>query len=192
MPKIAEIVAIINTNLKTNQFDSKRFQKGQYNALAELVKTETGETWPCTIDNSGDETRVGLDDTYPLIAYHRVISIESEHDEEQDFGDLRLIKETANMRWVFWGDRSRLSNTQEQIISGVEAGLTLELTNAQLTSHTLYACEIIPGQIITDKEEVFQQEYGTDEVKLKTGHFMFAFNYQIVTEVYKSCYTACS
>ena len=41
--KEAEIVAQINTDLKGGQFDSKKFQKGRFSGIAELVgrKEET-------------------------------------------------------------------------------------------------------------------------------------------------------
>ena len=119
MAKEAEIVAQINTDLKTVQFASKRFQKGRFSGIAELVtKVDNGQrqTVPAIIANDGTETILITNDKYPFELYHRHIGSTVEPSPEEDqWGDLRSRQETAEMLMVVIGDRKRLELTTKKI-----------------------------------------------------------------------------
>ena len=71
MSKLHQIVAQINTNLTQSggQFDSKRFQKGRVSGIAELITkldNEQRQTMPTVIDNTGNDTPLAMDDSYPF------------------------------------------------------------------------------------------------------------------------------
>jgi len=121
MAKLAEIVDYINTELQTTQFSAKRFQKGRWSGVAELVVTSEEETMPCIIENNGDTTKLGIDDTYSFEVYHRVLASNFENGED-DYGAARNRKEFNDMVVIVMGDRNRLNLTTEQIISGLALG----------------------------------------------------------------------
>lgn len=191
MAKEHQIVTYINTVLKANQFSSARFQAGRFDAIAELVEDEEGETKPGVVDEYGDVTYVGIDDTNSFQVYHRVIQPTTEWDSENDFGNLRNIIETTSMLMVVMGDRSRLKLTAEDIKTGIVAALPLELPDSQLNILGLKTANIIPGNFNWDKTEVYRNEYNVREGSLKTNHFMFSFSYQIETVIDQSCFTLC-
>jgi hypothetical protein len=190
MAKEHEIVSFINSELRTKQFNASRFQKGSFNEIAELVLDDE-ETKPGVINNSGDVEYVGIDDTYPFIIYHRVISPDAEWTSEQDFGNLRNIKETTKMLMVVMGDRNRLQLTAEDIKTGIVAALPLELPGSELNSLGLKSANIIPGEFNWDRLEVYRGEFNLKEPKLNTNTIMFSFSYQIETVYDQSCFAIC-
>lgn len=190
MAKEHDIVSYINAQLKAVQFSSARFQVGSFKGIAELIEDEK-ETKPAIVDNYGDCVYVGIDDTNHFQLYHRVIQPSAEWDTENDFGNLKSLKETTEMLMVVIGDRNRLKLTAEDIKTGIVAALPLELPDSQLNTLGLKSANIIPGNFNWDKAEVYRGEYNLEETMLKTNNIMFSFSYQIETVIDQSCFTLC-
>ena len=196
MSKLHQIVAQINTNLTQagGQFDSKRFQKGRFTGIAELVTKvddETRQTMPAVIDNSGDATIITKDDSFPFELYHRHLSSTmTDVEGDDDFGDLHIREETANMLMVVMGDRQRLKLNKEDIITGITLGMPNELGQAFLTTNSLVGVEIIQGEFNLNKEEVWLSEFNT-EVMAKPADIFFSLNYLVVTRTWTTCIEIC-
>lgn len=191
MAKEHQIVSYINTRLKALQFGAGRFQKGIFSGIAELLETDEGEAKPGLVENDGDARYIGIDDTYPIQVYHRVIRPGAEWNVESDFGDLRNIVETTNMLMVVIGDRNRLKLTAEDIKTGIVAALPLEIPDSELNSLGLKSANIIPGEFNWNKYEVYRSEFNLRDPALKTNTIMFSLSYQIETVYGQSCYTLC-
>lgn len=195
MAKEAEIVAQINIDLKTVQFASKRFQKGRFSGIAELIVKVDGEqrqTVPAIIDNNGQETILIINDKFPFELYHRHISSTVETvDEDEQFGDLVLRQETAQMVMVVLGNRKELKLTKEELITGIMLGMPLEFGQGFLTANSLDNASIIPGTQNLDKEAAWTAEYNTENVKLKPETIFFTFEYEIQTRVNVGCVVIC-
>lgn len=192
MSKLHQIVAQINTDLTSGQFDSKRFQKGRFSGIAELitkVDNEQRQTMPAVIDNTGDDTILTMDDSYPFELYHRHLS-STMTEIEGDWGDRQVREETANMLLVVMGDRQRLKLNKEDIITGITLGMPNELGQAFLTTNSLVGVEIIQGEFNLNKEEVWLSEFNT-EVMVKPADIFFSLNYQVVTKTWTTCLEIC-
>jgi hypothetical protein len=191
MAKEHNIVGYINAQLVANQFSAGRFQKGSFDAIAELILTEEGETKPGVVDQYGDVTYCGIDDTKPFQVYHRVIRPAAQWGLEQDFGNLKNISETTDMLMVVIGNRNKLQLTAEDIKTGIVAALPLELPDSQLNSLGLKTANIIPGNFNWDKIEVYRREFNLQKIELNTNTIIFSFSYQIETVYDQSCFTLC-
>ncbi|KKN67195.1 hypothetical protein LCGC14_0463680 [marine sediment metagenome] len=195
MAKLHQIVAEINTRLTQagGQFDSKKFQKGRFSGIAELItkvdKKEIRQTIPAIIDNSGDETKLTIDDSYPFELYHRHLT-STVTEIEADFGDRVIREETANMVLVVMGDRQRLKLNKEDIITGINLGMPVELGSAFLTANSLVGANIIQGEFNLNKEEVWNSEFNT-EVGTKPSDILFSLSYQVVTKTWTTCIEIC-
>tara|TARA_Y100000310_G_C20431831_1_gene691850 strand:+ start:83 stop:655 length:573 start_codon:yes stop_codon:yes gene_type:complete len=187
--KEAEIVTQINTDLKSGQFDSKKFQKGRFSGIAELIGRKT-ETVPAIIDNNGNETVLVINDIYPFEVYHRHTG-SNVQEVEGNFGDLVYRQETAQMLMVVIGDRKRLKMTKEEIISGILLGMPLELGSAFLTANSLDNVNIILGDFNLSKEDAWNAEYSTETVKLKPETIFFTLSYNIETRAKIDCIDIC-
>ena len=185
MAKEAEIVAQINTDLKTVHFNSKKFQKGRFSGLAELIVKVDGDQRQLVhaiIDNNGGATILIINDKYSFQLYHRHIGSTVEPvDEVEQFGDRMLRQETASMLMVVIGDRKRLKLTKEEIITGIMLGMPLELGSSFLTTNSLDNATIIPGEFNLNKEDAWNTEYNTVDVMLKPSDIFFTMAYSIET-----------
>lgn len=192
MAKESNIVSYINTTLETEQFGASKFSKGQFNGIAELVKSnENGETQPGTIANNGEVTKVTIDDANPFQLYHRLLSASFEL-VDSDFGDYKVRRQTANMTMVIMCDRERVQVTKEQIISAVSIGFPLELPATNKTTLSLLACNMTPGTFTTDFNEVYTREFNIVPQLLKPQTIMVALDYTITTDVVESCIEICA
>lgn len=192
MAKLHQIIAQINTDLKGGQFSSKKFQKGRFSGIAELITKmddEKEQTIPGIVDNDGDVTSLAMDDIYTFELYHRHLS-STVTEVEEDFGDRTLREETANMILVVMGDRERLKLTKEDIITGINLGMPVELGQTFLTNNSLVGVNIIQGEFNLDKEDVWTTEFSTD-VMVKPQSIIFSLNYQVVTKTWTSCLEIC-
>lgn len=189
-----QIVARINTVLTQpgGQFDSKKFQKGRFSGIAELIPKEDGdnvETVPAIIANNEDATNLGIDDTNTFELYHRHTGSTVE-ETEPDFGDRMLRKQTANMIMIVIGDRDKLKTNKEEITNGILLGMPLELGRQFLIDQKLNSAQIIPGTFNYNRDEVWAAEYNT-EIKLNPNQFMFSMTYDIETIAGAGCIELC-
>lgn len=194
MAKLHQIIAQINTDLTQagGQFDSKRFQKGRFSGIAELitkVDKEVRQTFPAIVENNGDVTKLMMDDSFPFELYHRHLT-STATEVEQDFGDRVLREETANMFMIVMGDRNRLKLTKEDIITGINLGMPVELGQAFLTANSLVGANVVQGDFNLNKEEVWNSEFNT-EVMVKPNNILFSLNYSVVTKTWTTCIEIC-
>ena len=187
--KEAEIVAQINTDLKGGQFDSKKFQKGRFSGIAELVGRKE-ETVPAIIDNDGNETILVINDIYPFEVYHRHTG-STVQEVEGNFGDLVYRQETAQMLMVVIGDRKRLKMTKEEIITGILLGMPLEFGSTFLNTNSLDQVSIVPGDFNLSKVDAWNGEYNTELMKLKPETIFFTLTYNIETRAKVDCIDIC-
>jgi len=193
MAKEAEIVTQINTSLQAGQFSSKKFQKGRFSGIAELITDVDGDQRqlvPSICNNNGVVTKLVINDVYPFELYHRHTG-STFQDNEQDFGDRMLRVEVANMLMVVIGDRKRLKMTKEEVITGIRLGLPLELGSAFLVSNSLDSAFITPGDLNLNREDAWQGEYNTSEVGLKPETIFFTMAYAIETRTKFDCVDTC-
>lgn len=195
MAKELQIVKQINTDLTSGQFSSKRFQKGRFSAIAELVVKVDGDqrqTLPTITDTSGNEVILTIDDKYPFQLYHRHTGSTVEPaDTEEQFGNRRARKETAQMLMVVIGDRKRLKLTKEEIITGIMLGMPLELGSTFLTNNSLDSVNIVPGDFNLSREDAWNTEYNTEQVRIKPDMIFFTMAYTIETQAKVGCINIC-
>lgn len=191
MAKLAEIVDLVNTELQRTQFGAKRFQKGRWNGITELVTTSENETVPCVVDNNGDTTKLGMDDTYSFEVYHRMLAANFEVGED-DFGASRNRREISDMVIVMMGDRDRLELTNEQIISGLALGFPVILPKDEVLALSIQSAEFLFQGFDRDREAVWTREFKTETRSLKPNTLLVSFRYQVITEVYENCLSLCN
>jgi len=196
MAKEAQIVTQINADLITNQFSSKKFQKGRFSGIAELITKKDGnqrQSVPVVINNAGDVTNLVIDDKYPFELYHRHIgSTVDPVDDSEQYGDRVIRQETAQMLLVVMGNRRRLDLTREELITGIMLGMPLELGSTFLTTNSLDNANIIPGDFNLDGEEAWNTEYNTTDVMLKPETIFFTMTYGIESRVKVGCIDVCA
>jgi len=190
MARETQVVSQINTLLQAGQFASKKFQKGRFSGIAELIDKEDGQTVPCLKDTSGEiTTHLNIDDIYPFELYHRTISTSME--DEDGFGNYIERHEVTEMRLVVIFQRNRIFATKELIKSGLALGMPREMTRSFNIANDLSSCSISSLAFNLNSKEVYAEEYGQTEQLLKPTTVMIAMSYQIGTVTDINCLEIC-
>lgn len=192
MAKEKEIIDIINVNLQAI-LKTKPFQLGLFAGIAEMVTRADGEesvNYACLVDNYGNCTEVGIDDRYPYQSYFIQTGFESESDAP--FGDEAFVSnQKSEFTMVVLGNRRTLQLTPQVLISAVDLGFTATLTNVQLTALNLQGMQISDLKFNLDKQAIYRNEYGLNDLYLQPEYILFTVDFTIETQVDIGCFSLC-
>ena len=198
MSDIKLIVNYINTQLQTNSFVGKPFQKGRFSGLAELVKKtgdeETNEfTTPIILDDTGaDGTGVTINDKFPFELYHRITGQKTEDlESEENFGDGVEKLLTFEMALILFADRSIMEIEASEFITALSLDIPTNIKATSLSGAQFNNCSIIFDEINTNQSEVLTQEYGRKDLNIKQSYVTISFNYKIELIYAKGCFELC-
>lgn len=199
MPKLENIVNIINGELKVSQFSSKRFQGGSFDLISDSISEVKGTeeqveiTRPCIVDDNGELKDLTIDDTKSFQVYHKINEISyQEVQPQENFGDEgNWFQETANMSLIFIGDRARIKIREEEISAMISLYFPKKLSSIQCQSLKLYQSIISIDSVNINKEQVYNQEYKNIDFILKPNEMMFEIKYKIITTFIKNCIQLC-
>lgn len=206
MSDIKNIALFLNTEMTetasgTNpggHFQGKPFQRGKFYGIAELVKKDTGDdatnyTIPKVMDaNGNDGTNVIINDTHPFQLYHRIVGTSSEDADNSDsFGDGNEKNVTFEMVLILFSDRFKTEIDAEDYITALMLDIPRTIKASQIASSQFSKCEITFNDTITNKSEVFNQEYGRDDFNVKQSYVALSFGYSVSLTYSKECFTLC-
>lgn len=191
---VPQIVQYINSVLQTS-LSGRQFQSGKYFTIAKQVvrKDEKKETsFVVIFDNDGNEISDIINDTYPIVIYHRMTGqafFDVAQNQANSFGDGTNNKGlTSNMVMVVYGDRKRLKMTQEELSSLIYAYFPAEMLPAVKSMLTgLDTCTFAPLATNNVSIQVAQAE----GIKVEPENILFALNYQIKEVVNSNCLSEC-
>ena len=191
MSKIADITTLLNLNFESTTLSSKRFQRGSFNGLAELVVRDGG-TVPLILDNEGEGTEVELNDTYPFQVYHRILKISPTTDTEDQVGDGLQRKETTTLKMVVFANRRVMQFETDDLITAINVGFLTHLSNAQTATlgNWFSNIDIEVTDIEIDKEVVWRDEFGQSST-LPPFYQCFAFTYNVISDINTECFDLC-
>ncbi len=197
MPFLKEQVQIINAELRASCLADKRFQSGRYEALVvDVTRKEEGvsnKTYPCVMSASYEAQPISVDDTYPIIIYHKVLSKNAINVQQvKNYGDGESVRgELLEMKMVVYGKYSALNMTAEQLEALITmnfpsaisyqkiSGMKLDLMFAKWISSNL------------NSAQVFGEEYKGFELFLSPEDILFSVRYSIESRYRKGCFTIC-
>ena len=196
MPKLESILPLINAELETKLFNTRRFQGGKlYDNIARSLSTQENEAAtvrPVITDNDGQATPMDINDAKPFILYHHIVGLAHEDSSEEEFGEPGTgIKETADINLIFAGDRRVLEVIPEDVGAGIYAFLLRQLPHATLQSLSLLSYSLIPSSVETDMQKVMAQEYQGIEFIVDPSFIYISVNYKLITIYSKSCFSLC-
>lgn len=130
---------------------------------------------------------IGLDDTYPMMAYHKELGLASSDAPGNGFGDnIKDIINSHSMAMIIYynSEKTRVNTDQlymimQKRVSGV------------LKSPGIKYARIIFNSAILEDARVYIQEYGAGPVRLKPAQRLFQVNYTVQIVFDKNCIGAC-
>src|SRR5688572_17337288 len=120
MPYLNELITLVNDNIRERSLTDKRFAAAKLEGIAYQVAREATsgaiEMVPVIADMNKVERYIGIDDTFPLVAYHRILSnTYSEDNKQGQYGDgFQSQQCSTEAVLIVFGKRSALQLTAEQ------------------------------------------------------------------------------
>lgn len=195
MPRLDDIVTKINETIADEQFKDKRWQKGKFYGVAEKREKDSGDEtdeYPAIVAQNGDATRIALDEKYPFWLYHRIEDTDVENFiDNEDFGEAKFVKVTYNMVLVLWGNRKKLQLRRDQVLAGLLSGFPAHLVRTDVAAWDLYGVDLTFTGANINAKEVYEQEFTTEKLALRSNHIMIAFEYDCAVTFRQGCFDVC-
>lgn len=180
MPYFREIVTRVNNRIKDTL---GVFSGGVYDGIAYKVTTE-GRELPA-VDNKGELKYTGIDDNYPFVLYHRILSNTYEIDKQFEF----WTNSTTRMTLVVYAKRSIVKLAPYEFAEAIGGNIPRTVSTTGLDGMSNILLEV--NSINLNPKEVFNQEYNGVEFQLAADEIFFSIQYTIKTTFRKDCITDC-
>lgn len=191
MPFLQQQIEIVNTLLKAGPLNEQRFQSGRYEAIAvDVSRVNNDDTkiiMPAVIIE-GEPKYVGIDDTYPIIIYHRILSssysplVGSVGDGNKD------MRQVTTVKMVVYGKRSALRLNIDELEGILVSGFPDSIPAALVAPLKLQYITVGLQRSNLNSLEVFAQEYKGVEVFIGAEDLLFSIEYQIESRFRKGCF----
>jgi len=195
MPFLDKQVEILNTKLVGALFSHQRFSGGVIHGLAEKVVESRDEAadvqYPAVYNNQDEPEKVLLDDTYPLIVYHRALSVDTERFLIEFGDDPKEVLQTANMVMIVTGKRGVLKMSGSKFLGLLILALPTNIEKAALAGSFLDTLTVDFGGSELEPLTVFGEEYTGVDFRIPPESFLFKINYSMVSQYRKDCVEIC-
>ena len=184
---IKEVTAQINEALKTlfDKYPGKKI----YGITQPMERTQGTETEiiPCEIDSNGEGTYVGIDDTAPLIVYHKLGNAVASTPPpvRSGYGDGEYSVNTFSGAMIVYFDRKVVTLMPDELFFYIQGALPTQIKLSPFKN-----IRILFQNVILNSQAVYQSEYQNGQT-LDPGKSMIAINYQIESTFSKDCFATC-
>lgn len=182
---VDQVIAGINSRL--SEFFKKFPGVKVYGMTQPMIKTQKigkNTVFPAVVDQEGEGKWVGVDDTAPLIMYHRTTGPMSVRYFE-GYGDLQDTVNTYNNALIVSYDRSKIKLTTDEIQQYIQVSFPTMAKNANFKS-----IRINISSVILNSQQVYQSEYQNGKT-VDPKISMVQINYQIETRFSSACFAQC-
>ncbi|HET6255867.1 MAG TPA: hypothetical protein VFE32_17450 [Puia sp.] len=198
MPFLDHIVGLINQGLQRGTLTDKRFASGEFNGIAMNVMRDkvTGggkQSIPTVWISDGEAKYIGIDDTAPLIIYHKVQrSVTVPEPASKQFGDgQHRIKNSAILYMIVYADRSRIRLSADELEAVIISGFIDEIPKMEYPSEGFSSLIVSLSDTNFNSGAVFAQEYPGADNFLKPESILFQINYKVESSYRKDCLAIC-
>jgi hypothetical protein len=197
MPFLNTQIDIMNDHLKRMVFSDARFNQGLIIGLASLTTVSEDDAadkrYPVYYGGQVEPKYIGIDDTYPLIVYHRQQSGSTFTNLEQDsYGDVvDRIEMVTEMLMVVYGKRKALRMNAEDLETMCILGAPSLTPRSTLTGTKIDKLSIQINSTNMDALAVFGEEYQGVDFRVSPEEFLFNISYSLTAQYRKDCVKPC-
>ena len=195
MPFLNQQLNLINAHLRSHSLKDKRFQTGRFISLARLAVRNQGGTlvtMPVELNSRHEAAWVGIDDTYPLVVYHRKLGSQYAAVAKAEYGRGNpKLQETSDMLMVVYGKAQRLQLSASELEAQIVSGFPDNMDPAAVKDLGLTMMLVSLAQSTADSETVFAAEYKNVDFRLAPEDILLSVRYTITTQFNKNCYDFC-
>ncbi len=192
MPFLKEQIKIVNDALRAGSLSDARFSNGLFEEIAidvSRMNEEKVETFPAIMDNNYEAREISVNDTYPIIIYHKIIR-KGYAIAPNNFGDgNKSMIEKTDVKMVVYGKYASLKITAEQLEAVIAMGFPDNVAKAKLTALKLDSMSVNLIGSNMNSAVVFQEEYKGFDLFLSAEDIFFSMNYSIESKFRKGCFS---
>lgn len=192
MAILNDVVHELNLALNKTLFSkSARFVGAKLFGISEPAPRIDGageSEYPQIFDLNGDGTYAGIDDTQPLILYHRKQNLTISQAPGRSYGDNPPGDvNTYAMTMVVFFKRRELQMEGDELAQYIRRNLPGDVSNKNF--HYL---SVTVNTVVLNSQQVFRTEYsGNVKYFLKPEHALIAINYTIEGTPKMACFNGC-
>ena len=186
MPFLKEIINKVNNSLKANAINDKRFATARIEGITRSIERHNGaivEVFPVALTDNFEFKDVSIDDTYPLIIYHKILN----NSYQQKDSDRNYICKT-DVKMVVYGKIGKLNITSEQLEAVISMNFPTILDKNGTGVDSIF---IRLSSSEMDSQKVFNEEYRNIMYRLCENDILISFRYSIETNFKKGCFNIC-
>lgn len=185
------IATYINSTLKQRVFSDIGAQLFGVCELVEKTDGDSKRTVPLYLNIDGEGKYVGVDDSYPLTIYHRLINPIKPAPTKKGFGDNVWLKEQAQIKLVVFYPKAKYKKALEATLSTIKANFPFFITKKMKTDLRVKSVRIIPGETFSNTPRVYQDEYSAP-LAGRTDLAMGALQYSVEILYDPACIRDCA
>ena len=201
MPFLNQQIEIINSVLKSVSLADARFATGRFEAIAVDVSRKDADTgaittFPAVMDKNYEAQEITVDDAYPIIIYHKILSKAYVFDKNptgpNQYGDgNRYVNETTQVKMVVYGKYATLKLTREQLEALITSNFPDNISPVSIQPLKLDNMVVTLKGSDLNSARVWQEEYKGIPLYLAPEDILFSINYSIDTRFRKGCINIC-
>lgn len=186
-------ITLINQYIKQNALFDMRFQNGYFiNTPAQTAAMQSAtdegklQYLPVFYNKPAREYNyIGLDDTYPVIIYHKHI--------QTTYVDVELNerREINKMQMIVFGRLDILNLDAETLGALVVTGFPNIIKKADYQNLPIEITSVTLADAQPDAQAVFAKEYRNTAYQLGPQHALLQFGYSIESTYNKQCFDIC-
>jgi hypothetical protein len=130
---------------------------------------------------------VGVDDTYPMMVYHKEQSLSSANVARSGYGDnLSDLSNTYGMSLIVFFDEKKTGVKADELYTLIQARIT-----GILKLEGYKSIRVGVSNAILNDGQVWRQEYGDAPFKLFASQRLIQIGYSVVMTLDKNCFPKC-
>jgi len=187
MPKVNQIVTLLNERLTANKLAGHLYQRGTLYGLAVQERKEVdGNTAndyliPVVYDN-GKSTDVTIDNSNTFQIYHRIVAVG--YTPAKDFN---LQESTYQMVAIVFYDKERIKIDADDLSYLIRCDIDKPLTKTELgTSNLASVGSLVTGANL-NSYQVMNSEFTNSAYKLESNGTLFSINYILKVTSQAAC-----
>tara|TARA_R110000868_G_scaffold25994_3_gene100719 strand:+ start:8076 stop:8663 length:588 start_codon:yes stop_codon:yes gene_type:complete len=188
MPKVKQIVSVLNDRLTANKLAGHLYQRGTFYGLAvqerkEVDANSANDYLIPVVYNNGKTTDVTIDNTNTFQIYHRILSVN--YGPSKEFGPLN--ESTYQMVAIVFYDKERINIDADDLSYLIRCDIDKPLTKNELgTSNLASVGSLVTGANL-NSYQVMSSEFTNADYRLESNGTLFSINYTIRVTSQPSC-----
>jgi hypothetical protein len=195
MPYLKQQIELVNTLLKPVAFGDSRFASAKIEAIAvDVARTDSNgarQIFPAVLDQNFEPQEITVNDTYPLVVYHKVIATAYRPDANNYGQGVKKQVQTTQVKMVVYAKSSAIKMTRETLEAVLITNFPDNPPAASYADLNLDNLTITVQGSNLNSMAVWMEEYKGFEFPLAADDILFSITYTIQSLFRKGCFKLC-